>query len=475
MSIPKQWPEIKSTPPFPILQVATSTQVAQFNLLLPHVSKHSHLPEIWAEGEYKIKPVEIRTLINSDNLEWQLLRVKFADLLPNIEYSLKIVVNEMMDCRWFKTLPPESEPLRFAFSNCLNDETFYIEIQKDIYTQLNRERPDLLILGGDLVYVDSRERWYNIPEGPQAQDCLIRYLETWHRLDLFKLPYLIPTIAIWDDHDYGINDGDLNFPHKETTLWLHRCFYGADDIDKVFINFNLGRIGVFTHSSQAFFLLDNRYFRLHDDLEIYPEIDELDYSSLYQYFIQQYSKQRYNLLGQEQEEWLLAQASSHRFIWLVGGNQFFGNHHQKESYSRSNPEQFYHFLARMKATEKRFAILSGDLHIAEFSRYQIYGQGEQPIYEFGVGPMHSTMKLSDCLPDCYERLANPYRIRSEKLREENPHLSEETLEKLANCGLACFRYNFAVFTTKFVENGLETKIKLVTDNCNPFLNFTTII
>ena len=64
---------------------------------------------------------------------------------------------------------------------------------------------------------------------------------------------------------------------------------------------------------------------MHDELDIYPDLSEidgfLDYHSLYQYFNQQYSKQRYNLFGQEQEEWLLKQIElpSYNFIWLVGG------------------------------------------------------------------------------------------------------------------------------------------------------------
>lgn len=478
MSIPKQWPPVNSNPPFPILQVASSTSTVQFNLLLP-----DDYVEIWAETPLdsgKIKPVAIRRLIERESAPWRLLRVRFTDILPNLEYRLLITVNGSTDCRWFKTLPLESQPLNFAFGNCLNDETIYIDIQKDIYHQLSLERPDLLILGGDLVYVDSRERWYNIPGGPRQADCLVRYLETWQRLDLFKLPYLIPTITIWDDHDYGINDGDRNFPYKETTRNLHKCFYGADDIAGVFTNFNQGRAAIFKHHQQAFLLLDNRYFRLHDDISIYPDlanISELDYLSLYQYFVKQYSKQRYNLFGQEQEDWLIAQAeqSDHQFIWLVGGNQFFGNHHRKESYSRSNPENFYHFLERIKKVGKPFAILSGDIHVSEFCRYLVYGEDQTPVYEFVISPMHSTMKLHDCLPDCYQKLPNPGRIRDEILKSQNSHLPESVLENLTTHGLVCFRYNFGVFTTQLVDKGdrlaLDTRVKLVTDNCNPFFYY----
>ena len=142
--------------------------------------------------------------------------MRFIDLVPDTQYCLQIVVNELKDCCYFKNLPPENKPLKFAFSNSLNDETFYIDIQKNIYTQLDKECPDLLILGGDLVYIDSRERWYDLPGGPQEEDCLIRYLESWHRLDLFKLTYLIPTITIWDDHDYGVfNEAIAIFPIRK--------------------------------------------------------------------------------------------------------------------------------------------------------------------------------------------------------------------------------------------------------------------
>ena len=71
--------------------------------------------------------------------------------------------------------------------------------------------------------------------------------------------------------------------------------------------------------------------------------------------------------------------------------------------------------------------------------------------------MHSTMKLQDCSSDCYQKFTNPYRIKDENLRANNSHLSEEVLDKLANYGLICFRYNFAVFTTNWQEIGLETR------------------
>ena len=64
MSIPKQWPEIKFKPPFPLLQVASSTQIAQFNLLLPQEHNKNFNLQIWAELDnnqesiQKIQPVQ---------------------------------------------------------------------------------------------------------------------------------------------------------------------------------------------------------------------------------------------------------------------------------------------------------------------------------------------------------------------------------------------------------------------------------
>jgi len=483
----KQWPEISFSPPFPVLQVASSPEVAQFNILLPCLPEYIYHPQIWAElisNKQQIKPTTIRELLESEDKQWRLIRVKFTDLQPEGEYHLKISHNNTIDSRRFRMLPRKPKPLRFAFSNCLNDETFYIDIQRDIYTQLQKEQPDLLIIGGDLVYIDSRERWYDIPGGPQEKDCLIRYLETWQRLDLYRLFYLIPTLTIWDDHDYGVNDGDRHFPYKETTLQLHQSFFGADDIENVYLNFNQGRVSIFSHQEQTFLLLDNRYFRIHDNLDIYTDlanINELDYSSLHQYFIKQNTPQRYNLFGQAQEEWLLEkiQSHSHQFIWLVGGNQFFGNHHQKESYSRSNPEQFYHFLEKIKACGKPFAILSGDIHVSELSRYYLYGNHITPIYEFGISPMHSTMKINDCQQDCYQKLTNPYRIKDKSIREQNLNLNQEILEKICEYGLASFRYNFGIFNTKLDKNQnqiyLDTRIKIVTDQSNPLFNFAVEI
>ncbi|TVQ46868.1 MAG: hypothetical protein EA365_04240 [Gloeocapsa sp. DLM2.Bin57] len=109
----KQWSEVSTHPPFLLLQVATSVEVTQFNLLLPCFNLDNYSPQFWLEcpnistNTSKILPTTIRLLLESEDQQWRLVRLIFSGLLPDTEYCLKIAHNLDLDSRWFKTLPRE--------------------------------------------------------------------------------------------------------------------------------------------------------------------------------------------------------------------------------------------------------------------------------------------------------------------------------------------------------------------------------
>ena len=62
-----------------------------------------------------------------------------------------------------------------------------------------------MLLIGDNVYGDSNSP--GLPELKQA------YLKQEENLNALKLSF--PIWAIWDDHDYGVNDGGIEFRYKD--------------------------------------------------------------------------------------------------------------------------------------------------------------------------------------------------------------------------------------------------------------------
>ena len=87
-----------------------------------------------------------------------------------------------------------------------------------------------------------------------------RHAETRNYISLFRSKDLIPVIANWDDHDYGVNNGGRDYPFKNESRAIFRAFFGSNQNE----NYHPAGIGLasfFTIYGFNFFLLDNRTFR----------------------------------------------------------------------------------------------------------------------------------------------------------------------------------------------------------------------
>jgi len=73
----------------------------------------------------------------------------------------------------------------------------------------------------------------------------------------------MPHYAIWDDHDYGPNDGDKSYVLKETSRNIFMNYWANP-------SYGQEGQGIYTRVSYGdcdFFLMDDRYFRSNDDME----------------------------------------------------------------------------------------------------------------------------------------------------------------------------------------------------------------
>lgn len=111
--------------------------------------------------------------------------------------------------------PPLS---RIAFGSCADQAK-----PQPIWNAILAYRPELFIFAGDNVYGDfntadatNLERAYELAEG------IAGYA---------KLRETIPHLAVWDDHDYGANDGGGDFPHKAISKELFLKFWKAPGTD----------------------------------------------------------------------------------------------------------------------------------------------------------------------------------------------------------------------------------------------------
>lgn len=151
----------------------------------------------------------------------------------------------------FAPPPPDNQPLeRIAFGSC-NDQ----RLSQGIWDVILGEDPQLLLLLGDNVYGDVTSA--DMTELRKAYAALAA--EPGFR----RLVAQVPTLATWDDHDYGANDAGADFPYRAQSQALFRSFWqvradsprsGRDGV------YEAWRFGPDGQRVQVI-LLDTRFFR----------------------------------------------------------------------------------------------------------------------------------------------------------------------------------------------------------------------
>lgn len=141
-----------------------------------------------------------------------------------------------------------------AITSCSNEAEGR---NQTVFEVVARDRPDLLLMLGDNVYGS----WS--PKDPALPDLRRSYTQQAKRPEFRALVGSTPTLAIWDDHDFGVNDGGGDFAHKALAQRMFADFWRLPRTDE-----RRAREGVYTSRiigppgrRLQIILLDTRYFR----------------------------------------------------------------------------------------------------------------------------------------------------------------------------------------------------------------------
>jgi alkaline phosphatase D len=361
--------------PIPVMQGAT-TDVATQLIVQGKAAEPLYLI-VWGES-YKT-PISARDTnqIPIVGTDLQLTQFSVEGLTPKKVYRAHWVNRQgkLVAVRTFESLAVGGREARIAVASCMDDA--FSAVQKEQWDALAEQKPDALFLIGDTSYVDSGL------EGPMTLAYFWkRHSKTRASLRLFQLPKLIPIFAIWDDHDFGVKDGNGSFALKEGSREIFWSFFGNPTYPGQLergpgMSFRLEAFG------QAFFFLDGRYFR---------SAPEKISGSLAQHF------------GRDTESWLFSSLDGRTPSWLISGDQFFGGYHQYESYEGNHPTSFAKFMVRLKQRTNPVVFLSGDRHLSEVMRIDPSVLGFQ-TYEFTSSAIHAKV-----FPGTFAQAPNPRRI-----------------------------------------------------------------
>ena len=285
----------------------------------------------------------------------------------------------------WRTDPPETT---IAFGSCFYDNDAPYDRPGDPYggpttifefirTSAGGGAPDAMLWLGDNLYLREVDWWSPAGIG-------YRYANSRSFADLQPLLAATAHYATWDDHDYGPNNSDRSYIHKDAALATFQRFwpnptYGWDGTRGVFTQFQVGDIEVF--------LLDNRTHRAPNDAPA-PR----------------------TILGEAQLTWFLdALTASRAPLKLVAlGGQMLNPADVFENYAAVAPEERERILDGIAEREVDGVLfLSGDRHHGELVR--IERDGTYPLYDFTSSPLTagaSTYALREDSPE----FENPARV-----------------------------------------------------------------
>jgi len=259
---------------------------------------------------------------------------------------------------------------RIAFGSCSDEDE-----PQPMWKYIVSNNADLWIWLGDMIYGDS--------DNPAV--LRKKYNQQLANQEYQKLLRSTPVIGIWDDHDYGENDGDKNFAIKKESKELMMDFlYVAKDHN---VHNREGAYQSYSFGAEdnkvKILLLDARYFR-----------DELERNLLKG--AQRYHKNKTgDILGEAQWSWLESElTNSDAAIHIIGcGIQVIPTEHNYEKWANfpAAHQRLYDLLNQTQPN--RTLLLSGDRHIAEISKIELDSL-DYPLYDItSRGMTHSYEKV----------------------------------------------------------------------------------
>jgi len=261
----------------------------------------------------------------------------------------------------------KNEEFIISFGSCNKQ---YVE--NILWKEISKNNPKVWIWGGDNVYSDTDSM-------PKLK---ADYIMQWNQKGYKEFVNSVDVLATWDDHDYGLNDGGVEFYKKKESQqeFLDFLKVPKEDARRKQEGIYHSKIYKTSQGSIKVFILDTRYFRTN-----LTESTEEN---------KRYQPNKYGegtILGTQQWKWFQNELSNSTadFNVIVSSVQLLSYKHGYESWGT-----FPHEVDKMKniiksSNAKGVLVLSGDRHISEFSLTNIEGLGF-PLIDFtSSGLTHS--------------------------------------------------------------------------------------
>lgn len=265
-------------------------------------------------------------------------------------------------------------------ASCINEER-----AQPTLARMAAQPADLAILLGDNVYGS----WTS--EDPVLSDLRSAYWQQSRKAEFRELVSTRPTLAIWDDHDFGVNDGGgETFPQRELARQMFVRFWNIGEDSPQ--NHPDGVYGAYAFGPEGqrlqIILLDTRFNRS----PLRPT-DERNAPGR-ERWIPDDNPER-TILGTAQWAWLEEQLRQPADLRLVMSSiQIVAEGHGWERWGNFPHEQqrLYDLIDRTDA--RGVVFVSGDRHYASVNR-TAYRSTTYPLYDFTASSINMPWSAGD--------------------------------------------------------------------------------
>eukprot|EP00942_MAST-04A_sp_MAST-4A-sp1_P014955 g14955.t1 len=295
------------------------------------------------------------------------LLIAFIVILGAIHFNTKVTSTSK-----FLPLPTEETTItKLTFGSCAMQylpQPFWDTLHDPIGVG------NFFIFGGDNVYGDSikQHEWGTACEDENCVNLNNAYNELDSKPSFIGFRQLHPILPIWDDHDFGYNDGGGSFIYKDITLRKFKSFFDIQENDPRYTRKGLYGNWLYGDASKNRLLhlivLDLRYYKsdwvLRDPKKEYPTagryINTTDPSK--------------TMLGTEQWLWLeknLLSVDANVCV-IVSSLQFLSVATAWEAWSRFPLERLRLLKLLDQSKCKQVIFLTGDRHVGGIYKYGKY-------------------------------------------------------------------------------------------------------
>lgn len=277
----------------------------------------------------------------------------------------------LVSCSSKKSLT-EKKDFVIAFGSCNR-----VDLPNLLWDDILNTDPDVWIWGGDNIYADTDD----------MKALRAMYDQQKNEPGYRKLAQTTDVLGTWDDHDYGLNDGGVEFKAKAASQQEFLNFMNVPESSEL-----RKRKGVYNSKNYVIdghevriILLDTRYFRtpLTPDTETDKRIKPNEYGVG-------------TILSDTQWNWLEKelQNSTADFNIIVSSIQYLSQEHGFEAWGNF-PHEVDRLAKLIDDTKpKGVVVLSGDRHISEFSKINLEGI-DYPLIDFtSSGLTHAYREFS---------------------------------------------------------------------------------